>query len=87
MRLKINAFHMAVGAQYILSVVVACCLKSLPDTIKKRTATPSRNAFLLEISYLPNILHMGKNDNNQYNDKGYSLLSHNKSEWLKLSFC
>lgn len=79
MRLKINAFHTVVGAQYILTSVVACCLKSLPATIKKRAETPFRNACLPEILYLPTILPMGENDNNQYNDKGYSLLSQNKS--------
>lgn len=80
MRLKINAVHTAVGAQYIHTSVVACCLKSLPDTIKKRAENAFRNACLPEISYLPNILPMAENDNNQYNSKGYSLLSHNKSK-------
>lgn len=51
MRLKINAFNTAVGAQYIHISVVACCLKSLPAIIKKGAETPIRNAWLPEISY------------------------------------
>lgn len=71
MRLKINAFHMAVGAQYILTSALACCLKSLPDTIKKRAEIPFRNS-VPEILYLPNTLPKGENDNNQYHNKEYS---------------
>lgn len=58
MRLKINAFHMAVGSHYILTSVVACCLKSLPATIKNTAETAFRNAYLPEISFLPNFSYL-----------------------------
>lgn len=47
--------YVTLGAQYIFTSIVACCLKSLLATTKQRADVSSRNTCLSQTSYLWNL--------------------------------